>query len=160
MNKDNQKDNNIPEELAEALKLADDNLKGWQRAAAEFENYKRRDEQLHAELVVLGQNQIIQAFLLTLEDLERLLTHIPEKLEDISQWQKGLEGVYKNWQESLKQLGLEKVKTVGAKFNPEEQEAVMMVEGEKDGMIAEEVAPGYKRNGKLLTPAKVKVYKS
>ena len=152
-------DNDIPEELADALKRAEENLKGWQRAVADFENYKRRDEQLHTELVALGQSQVLQTFLHIVHDLERILARTPKKLEDLAHFNKGLISVNSNLQKALKALGLEKVKTSGEKFNPEEHEAVMTVEGDKEGFIAEEIAPGYKRNGKLLTPAKVKVYK-
>ncbi len=60
----------------------------------------------------------------------------------------------------MKKEGLEEIKSVGEKFNPEIHEAVEMLESEKpEGEILEEIQKGYKLNGKLIRAAKVKVAK-
>ena len=158
MDKD-KKQQDIPTELKNALEQAEVNLKGWQRAAADFENYKRRDQHYHAELLAFGEEKVIAKILEILEDLDRVLNHTPEDLKDLSEWRKGAGGVRKRLHDTLHDLGVEKVETAGAAFNPDEHEALMQVEGEEDNIIAEEISPGYKRGKRLLKPAGVKVYK-
>jgi len=60
----------------------------------------------------------------------------------------------------LLEMGVEKIKTVGERFNFELHEAVEMVDGgAESGIITEEVQSGYKLNNKVIRPAKVKVAK-
>jgi molecular chaperone GrpE len=61
----------------------------------------------------------------------------------------------------LKQLGIEEIKTVGEKFNPEFHEAASHEEKEgfETDTIFEEVKAGYTLHGKVIYPAKVKVAK-
>ena|SRR3989338_10063547 len=147
-------------ELEDALKKAEENLRGWQRAVADFENYKRRDEQFHVELVSFGEEKVISQLLGILEDLDRVFAHIPEDSKDLAEWKKGVEGVRKRAHDSLHDLGVERIGTVGEKFNPDWHEALAQIEGKEENTVAEEVSPGYKRKDKVLKPAKVKVYKS
>lgn len=150
---------NLDEELKKALEQAEMNLKGWQRAVADFDNYKKRDEKHHAELMTYGQEQVIQVFLSLFEDLDRLLTYTPKSQEELDNWIKGVEGVRGRIDAAFKEIGIEKIKTVGEKFNPDLHDAVEQVEGEENGVIAEEVAAGYKRGERVLKTAQVKVYK-
>ncbi|OGE85583.1 MAG: nucleotide exchange factor GrpE [Candidatus Doudnabacteria bacterium RIFCSPHIGHO2_02_FULL_46_11] len=146
-------------ELAEVKKLAEDNLKGWQRAVADFENYKRRNEGHHRQLVDFAENRIIIEFLKLAEDLDRLLEHVPAEAQGLEDWKRGLVGVRKRLHDTLDSLGVKHIKTVGEKFDPELHEAVGQVEGDEDGLIAEEISPGYKRGDRLLKVPQVKVYK-
>ena|SRR3989338_1773538 len=148
----------ISKELEAALKKADEYKKGWQRAVADFENYKRRDQELHSELMAFGEEKVIARIVDTLEDLNRVLTHTPNN-PDLKEWKKGVEGVRQRFHDALHDLGVEKVKTEGENFNPDFHEAVAQVEGVEDNVVAEEVAPGYKRRDKVMKPAKVKVFK-
>ena len=74
----------------------------------------------------------------------------------------------------LKNQGVEEIKSLGEKFNPNFQEIVEIVEtkdynppttqqGKKQyiesGVVIEEIQKGYKIHGRLLRPAKVKVAK-
>ena len=152
-------DSDLEAALEEAKSVAEENMRGWQRAVADFENYKRRDEQLHTQLLALGQEQGIQIFLSLFEDLERLLMHVPESESQLPEWIKGVEGVRKKINDSFKELDIEKIPTVGEKFNPEIHEAVGQIEGEDDGVVSEEISTGYRRGERILRPAQVKVYR-
>ena len=60
----------------------------------------------------------------------------------------------------LLEMGVQKIKTIGEKFDPGIHEAIELVEGEgESGTIVEEMQSGYKLNNKLIRPAKVKVIK-
>ncbi len=54
---------------------------------------------------------------------------------------------------------LEEIKTIGEKFDPNLHEAVGEIESKdkESGIIVEEIQKGYKTDGRLLRPAKVKV---
>ena len=69
--------------------------------------------------------------------------------------------IKKQFEDFFKNLGIEEIKTVGEKFNPEFHEAVS--HEDKDGfdsdIVFEEVKAGYTLQGKLLNPAQVKVAK-
>ena len=148
------------EMLPKYILQAEMNFKGWQRAVADLENYKRRDEQYHAELVNFAESRVLIQFLGLLEDLERVLVHTPRSTEGLKEWRQGAEAVRKRLEVTLAELGIEKLKTIGTEFNPEHHEALMQVEGEKEGFVAEEIASGYKRGKTVLLPAKVKVFKT
>ena len=64
-------------------------------------------------------------------------------------------------QKFLKDIGVEKIKTVGEKFDPNFHEAVETADlkDKEEGTIVEELKPGYTFNGKLLRPASVKTVK-
>ena len=66
-------------------------------------------------------------------------------------------------QKLLKDIGVERIKTLGEKFDPHQHEALEVEEtGDKDkedGLVIGELKPGYKFNGRLLRPASVKIVK-
>jgi len=91
-------------------------------------------------------------------DFLNLQKEIAKKTEEIVKFAN--EDLIKSQLEDiLKKRGLEPIETKNQKFNPELHEAFEEVEGEEEGMIAEEVVRGYKLNGKVIRPAKVKVIK-
>ena len=60
----------------------------------------------------------------------------------------------------LKKEGLEKIKTVGEKFDPNFHEALLEEESEKEeGTILEELEPGYRLGERVVKYPKVKVAK-
>ncbi len=67
--------------------------------------------------------------------------------------------VYRQLQETLKNLGLEVIPAVGEPFDPQWHEAIAMVAGEPEnsGIIVEELQKGYRFKDKLLRPSMVKV---
>ena len=79
----------------------------------------------------------------------------------MSEWRKGFEQIIKQIDDFLKKEGIEEVKSVGEKFNPETMEAVeeVEIEGKEQGIVVEELQKGYMMNGRLLRPAKVKITK-
>ena len=70
----------------------------------------------------------------------------------------GIKLTIKHLQESLREVGVERVKTDGEMFNAETMEAITTETGE-EGKVLEELRPGYLLNGKLIRPAQVKVGK-
>ena len=136
-------------------------LDGWKRAKADFLNYKKEEEERMRAMAGFAQRKLLQKILPILDNLARAEKEIPEDQKG-NQVCKGFLQIVSQWQDLLKSEGIEQIETVGKPFNPESHEAVSEVqgaEGEKSGMIVEELEKGYIMRGKLLRPAKVKIVK-
>jgi molecular chaperone GrpE len=74
---------------------------------------------------------------------------------------KGVLQIKKQILDFFKKYGVEEVKSVGEKFDPAFHEVVEEVDTDRfeTGTIVEEIQKGYKINGRVLRPAKVKVAK-
>lgn len=153
----------LKKQLEEEKKKSEEYSNNWKRAMADFANYKKRQSELFAELVNSAGQEIIMEILPIYDTFSLAIKHIPDDLKD-KEWTKGVVQLKSQLEDLLKSKGLEEIKSVGEKFNPEFHEAVEMVSspasGEKpEGEILEEVQKGYKLNGIVIRTAKVKVAK-
>jgi molecular chaperone GrpE len=141
--------------LAETQAKAEANLAGWQRAQADFINYKRRSEQEREELAQLANSVLILSLLPVLDDFERAFVSIPPKLEKMS-WMDGIKLVERKLWASLEAQGLSPIKALGEPFDPNLHEAVRQDNG-KEGIVIEEVQKGYNLHDRVIRPAMVVV---
>jgi len=70
----------LKQALAEEKARAEANLAGWQRAQADFINYKRRSEQEKEEIGKFANSILILSLLPILDDWERALASIPDDI--------------------------------------------------------------------------------
>lgn len=134
-------------ELTEAL----------QRERADAMNLRRRYEEQIASLQTLAKASVVRDLLPVIDNFERALKHIPADLTE-NDYIKGIQGIVKQFEKTLEQLGVKKIKTVGEPFNPHLHEAVSMEEG--DGgqeIVSEELQSGYTLNEEVLRHAMVRV---
>jgi molecular chaperone GrpE len=150
----------LQNELEEMRKLADENLDGWQRARAEFANYRKRIERERADERAYITGEIILRFLNALDDLERALKEIPEDPE-IASWAKGIDLIYRKLKAILDTEGVEVIPAEGEIFDPNFHEAISQEESEdhKEGEILEVIQQGYKIGDRVLRPALVRIAK-
>lgn len=149
----------LESELSEYRQKAEDYLNSWKRTAADFENYKKRQEKEARELVRFAQEVTVVRILPTLESLEQALKTAPDD-EKFKSWSEGVIRIVQQLEQTLLHMGIEKIKTVGEKFDPAIHEAVeQVVADQAAGIIVEEVQSGYKLNEKVIRPAKVRVAK-
>lgn len=140
-------------ELTEAL----------QRERADSLNIRRRHDEQIASLKDLVKVGVIEDLLPVIDNFERALKHVPKDLEN-NDYVKGVSGVVKQFEDTLQQMGVEKIKTVGEQFDPNLHEAVG-VEGDENElsagteMVSEELQSGYKLNDVIIRHAMVKVKK-
>jgi molecular chaperone GrpE len=145
----------LKQSLAEAEARAEANLANWQRAQADFINYKRRAEQEKEEISKLANSILVLNLLPSLDDLERAFTSIPERLVKLS-WVDGIRLIWRKLQTTLEAQGLSEIKAVGEPFDPHLHEAVRQDKG-KEGVVVEEVQKGYKFYDRVIRPSKVVV---
>ncbi|MDD5739014.1 MAG: nucleotide exchange factor GrpE [Candidatus Pacebacteria bacterium] len=160
IDKNQNKQENPPTELEECKKLCDEYLAGWQREKADFINYKKEAGKRTEELVDFVKVQWVLELLRIVDNFDRAIQHKPSE-EGALNWAKGVEMIDSQLKEFLKSEGVQEVKALGEKFNPEFHEAVEQQESdsEKSGEIVEVLEKGYTLNNKLIRPAKVKVTK-
>ena len=147
----------LEEQLAEERDKAQSYLANWQRAAADFQNYKRRVDQEREELGRLASASLIINLLPLVDDLERALQNVDTRLAGLT-WVDGIRLIHRKFQALLEMNGVTEIEADGQTFDPTVHEAVMFGEGE-DGKVISVVQKGYKLGGRVLRPAMVVVGK-
>jgi len=147
-------------ELEIVKQKAQEYLDGWKRARADYLNFKKESESRQKEVIQFANAALIAELIPVFDHFKLACCHVPKDKKD-AEWVKGFFHIKKQFEDFLKNLGIEEIKTVGEIFNPEFHEAVSHEEKEEfeTDIIFEEVKPGYTLQGKLLSPAKVKVAK-
>ena len=154
----------IPKKEYDALRSKHDERDSYYdkyvRAHAEFENAKRRMEKDKVDFLKYANESFVVDLLPIIDSLDMSERHIKEA-KDFKAVQEGVDMIHVQIQKFLKDIGVERVKTVGEKFDPNLQEAVETIDDKdkEEGTITEELKPGYKFNGRLLRPASVRIVK-
>ncbi len=145
----------LKQALAGEKAKAEANLANWQRAQADFINYKRRSEQEKEEIGKFANATLMFSLLPILDDLERAFASIPDHLAKLS-WVDGIRLIERKLRATLESQGLSQVKALGEPFDPNLHEAVMHGKG-KQGMVIEELQKGYQLHDRVIRPAMVVV---
>lgn len=132
------------------------------RAHAEFENARKRIEKEKADFMRYATDGLVMELLPVVDNLELSEKYIKEA-KDFKAVQQGLDMIHLQIQKLLKDIGVERIKAVGEKFDPHLHDALEIEETEDkargDGLIVAELKPGYRFNGRLLRPSSVKIVK-
>lgn len=147
----------LEDQLAEAKAEADRLRNNWQRAEADFQNYKRRAEQERNESLRFAQASVIINLLPVLDDFERAFGSLDTRLVGLT-WFDGMRLIYRKLQMLLENAGVAPIQAEGQAFDPRWHEAVAHVDGE-EGKVVSEVQRGYKLHDRVLRPAMVVVGK-
>ncbi len=142
--------------IEELQKKCKEYLAGWQRAKADYINREREIERERSEWIKFANLNLILEILPIYENFSQALKHKDNNQDFIE----GLEQIKKQFDDLFKKLGVEKIKTIGEKFDPEfhevvERETTNSKEQTTDNIITKEVSPGYTMNGKVIKVAKV-----
>ena len=146
----------LKQSLAEAQQKTEEYLASWQRAQADFINYKRRTEQERQDFNRFANANLILSLLPVLDDLERALSSMPPAKTAKHRWLHGIRLVERKFKSVLETQGLTPIKSLGEPFDPNFHEAIRQDKG-KEGIIIEEFQKGYMLGDKVLRPAKVVV---
>lgn len=139
-----------------ALELAVTN-EALLRERADAANVRRRAEEDRAKLGTFYKAHVVKELLPVLDNFERALKAIPKDIAE-HDYVKGVQGVVKQFEQVLEKMGVERIKTVGEKFDPVLHEAVTMDEGEgSEEFVSEELQAGYKVGDEVIRHAMVRV---
>jgi len=145
----------LKKELAELKAKAEANLAGWQRAQADFINYKRRAEQERDETIKLANASLVLSLLPILDDFERAVAACPQELSQLP-WVEGIRLIERKLRNVLEAQGLSAIQALGEPFDPRLHEAVRQAQG-KEGIVLEEMQKGYRLRDRVLRPSQVVV---
>ncbi len=145
-------------QLDEKQKKCDEYLNMLQRSAAEFDNYKKRTAKEKESFYSEISCEIVSAFLPVVDNFKRALD-AADKGDDEKGLKEGIELVFKQLEEVLKNLGVEEINCVDAKFDPQLHNAVMHIEdeGQDENVVVEEFQKGYILKEKVIRHSMVKV---
>lgn len=156
----------LKKQLEDCRLKIEEYLEGWQRERADFANYKKDEAKTRDESRFYIKSKIVYEFLMVLDNFDLALKHTPEDLKD-NNWVKGVSHIRQQLEMILKGEGAEEIKCIGEKFDPVMHEALEEVESDKvsDGsgsspqVVLEELQKGYKLDGRVIRPSKVKISK-
>ena len=130
------------------------------RAAAEFDNYRKRTERERREWSDAAATEVVQDLLPAIDDLERALaatSATPDRaLRD------GVVLIHRQLLDALRRRGVQPIDAIGQPFDPQWHESVASEPaGDRpDGEITDEIRRGYRIGDRLVRPAMVKVAKA
>ena len=134
-------------ELTEAL----------QRERADAVNLRRRHETEMASLRTSVKARVVADLLPVVDNLERALKHVPADMKD-NDYVKGIQGVVKQFEKTLADMGVKRIRTVGQPFDPHLHEAVGVEDGDgQQEIVSEELQAGYRLGDEIIRHAMVKV---
>lgn len=139
------------------LQQIDELTAAVQRERADATNIRRRHEEQIISLKNTVKANVIRELLPVIDNFERSLKHVPADLT-ANEYIKGVQGIVKQFEKILSDLGVARIKTIGEVFDPHWHEAVAVEEG--DGLqeiISEELQAGYCLGDEVLRHAMVKV---
>lgn len=147
----------LNKKIEELTKQADDYKDKWYRTAAEFDNFKKRNNETRRNAYDEGKTDTIKKILFVGDTVERALSYgLDEKTEE------GMKLLLRQYGEILTNLGLEEINPVGEKFDPAIAEAIFTKdaeEGQESGTVESVFLKGYKLGGKIIRYAQVVVIK-
>ena len=142
-------------ELEAARAEAADYKDKWMRTAAEFDNFRKRNEQTRRNAYLDGKADVLLKILPVGDNLERALASCADE-----NTKKGIEMVLRSFKKLLEDEGLEAIDPKDEEFDPAFCEAILSepaAEGVEPGYVKEVFVKGYRRGDKVLRYAQVKV---
>jgi molecular chaperone GrpE len=145
-------------ELEQLQAQASEYLDGWQRARAEFANYRKRMEVEREELRRSSNETLLLKLLPVVDDFERAFQTLPEDLAD-TPWMNGITMILRKLQSVLETENVTPIQAAGQPFDPQWHQAILQEETTEhpDGHVTEEMQRGYRLGDRVLRPSMVKV---
>ncbi|MCX6196327.1 MAG: nucleotide exchange factor GrpE, partial [Flavobacteriia bacterium] len=129
------------------------------RLYAEFENFRRRTNKEHLELISSANSNLLKDLVPVLDDFERAITN-NETSEDIASVKEGFLLIYNKYKGILESKGVKPITAKGEIFNSDLHEAIVNVpvdDESQKGKVIEDIEKGYYLNDKVIRFSKVVV---
>jgi molecular chaperone GrpE len=148
--------------LREALEaktlLAEEHRERYLRAAAEFDNARKRAAREREEYTRYANEALLREILPVLDNFDRALQAARGE-PAAAAVTAGVELIQRELLRVLEKFGVTSFTSVGQPFDPEQHEAIARVPAQDcpEGTVVDETARGYLLNGRVLRPAMVAV---
>jgi molecular chaperone GrpE len=135
-----------------------DLLDSLKRLQAEFGNYRKRMVKEQTRILETAEAELVRKLLPVIDNLERALANSGGRVKDDA-LRGGVAMVLEQMLEILEKEGLDVIDPGGEPFDPENHEAMMVVETDEcpEDTVTDVAQKGYRFNGRLLRPAMVHV---
>jgi molecular chaperone GrpE len=143
--------------LEQTRDQSDEHLRGLQRTAADFANYRRRVDEEREGLSQFSNALLIGKLLAVLDDFDRALENVPEDMHE--GWVDGVRLVERKLRGVLEAEGVRQIDAIGQPFDPNLHEAVVYEEtaDHPDNQVIGELQRGYRLRDRVLRPSLVRV---
>lgn len=148
-----------PEEIIAALKReVEDQRDRNLRLRADFDNLRKRSVRDAADARAMSKITTIETFLPVFDHFGMALDMI-NTADNVAMIQQGMNMIGTEFERGFQSLGVERLKSVGERFDPNLHDALQQVERDDidPGTIVAELVPGYRVGERLLRPAMVVV---
>jgi len=147
------------EKLAKLEQQCAEHLDKYQRCFAEFDNFRKRTSREKASMYDDGVKDTVEKLLPVVDNLERAMAAQEGKLDEEDGFYKGVKMTLKQFQEILTALGVEEIKALGEKFDPNFHAAVAHEDSDEYGEneVVLEMLKGYQYKEKVIRHSMVKV---
>lgn len=160
-NLDNEKDpvSQLQEALAAAEKEKADINDRFLRAAADFDNYKKRLDRQWVDFKKYANESLAKELLTVVDNLERAIAASVDAAPDARCLVDGVKMTLDEILKILERFGVTPIKAAGAKFDPNYHQAVSTRKTDEveENIVLEEYQKGYLIHDRLLRPAMVVV---
>ncbi|MGD0957241.1 MAG: nucleotide exchange factor GrpE [Candidatus Acidiferrales bacterium] len=139
--------------LAEKQELTDTLV----RRQADFDNYRKRVEKEKHHERHRGVESLVEHVLPVLDAFDRALAGHDDPAN--AEYRKGFELIRRQLWDALAKQGVTRIESMGKQFNPHFHHAIERVETSEhaDGVVIDELQPGYLFHERVLRPAMVRV---
>ena len=140
------------EEKEDELALLNDK---YLRLVAEYDNYRKRTAKEKESIYPEAKVSVVSAILPVLDNFERALA----SAQSDDAFAQGVKMILKQFEDTLKNIGVEVIPAIGEKFNPNFHNAVMHIDDDNYGEneVVEEFQKGYKIGDRIVRYSMVKV---
>ena len=149
----------IEEEAIENVKKEAEDR--YARLRAEFQNYKKRSAKEKEDIHAYANEKLIKDLLDVLDNFERAIEVMEKDISDNENdaIMEGVGLIFTQFYDVLKKAGLNEIKALGEKFDPQFHHAVINEPSEefKSGEVSKVLQKGYKLNDRVIRPAMVAV---
>ncbi|MFZ2975059.1 MAG: nucleotide exchange factor GrpE [Candidatus Moraniibacteriota bacterium] len=137
-------------------------LEGWKRCMADFENYKKRQNEERKDMIAFSNVNLISELIPILDNFHASTEHIPEEQKE-NPWVTGIMYIQKQLEKVLQDYSVLEIEVkIGDEFDPSIMEAVKQESGDSEQETSENkvkkiLMKGYKINNKVIRAARVAV---
>lgn len=150
----------LAEENAALLKRVEDLTSAYLTLAADFENYKKRNQKHMEDVRKFAAEPVMLDMIEVADNFERAISSAESESTEKTSWIEGIKNTYRQFMTLLESHGLSKIPSeIGTEFDPHLHESVMQIQTADypDETITDVFKPGYMLHSKVIRPASVTV---
>ncbi len=149
----------LQQQISQLQAQLEDRTGQFTRLTADFDNFRKRTATERENLETQVKCNTISGLLEVIDNFQRARSQIKPQTDGEMSIHKSYQGVYKQFIEALKKLGVSPMRCEGQEFDPNLHEAVMREPTDEypEGTVIDEFVRGYVLGERVLRHAMVKV---